>query len=38
MTLFTRADPAEPVFTRVLERWYGGATDDATDRLLTPAG
>ncbi len=34
MTLFLRADPDEPVFTRVLERWYGGRTDDATDGLL----
>ncbi len=34
MTLFQRADPDEPVFARVLDRWYGGATDDGTDRLL----
>lgn len=34
MTLFARADPAEPAFRRVLERWYGGEEDPATVRLL----
>ena len=34
MTLFLRAVPAEPVFRRVLDRWYEGAADPATDRLL----
>jgi uncharacterized protein (DUF1810 family) len=34
MTLFARADPDEPVFRAVLDRFYGGASDDATDRLL----
>jgi uncharacterized protein (DUF1810 family) len=35
MTLFHRADPAEPVFRQVLDRWFGGAPDDATDVILT---
>src|SRR4051812_14560186 len=30
MTLFARADPAQQVFRAVLERFYGGAEDDAT--------
>jgi uncharacterized protein (DUF1810 family) len=34
MTLFVRAAPEEPLFQRVLDRWYGGAPDPATDRLL----
>ena len=34
MTLFARVAPQQPVFTRVLERWYGGQEDDATLRLL----
>ena len=34
MTLFHRADPDEPVFTEVLERFFGGTPDPATDRLL----
>jgi uncharacterized protein (DUF1810 family) len=34
MTLFALADPSEPLFERVLERWYGGELDDATVRLL----
>lgn len=34
MTLFARAAPDEPVFAEVLERFYGGAADDRTDRLL----
>ena len=34
MTLFRRAAPDERVFTQVLERFYGGAPDPATDRLL----
>ncbi len=35
MTLFARADPAETAFPAVLDRFYGGAADGATDRLLT---
>ena len=37
MTLFALADPSEPLFAQVLERWYGGERDDATVRLLDPA-
>jgi len=36
MTLFRRAQPAEPVFSGVLSRFYGGRTDEATERLLAP--
>jgi uncharacterized protein (DUF1810 family) len=31
MTLFTRAAPDEPVFALVLDRFYDGLADDATD-------
>ena len=34
MTLFHRAAPDEPVFTHVLDRFYGGVADSATDDLL----
>ena len=34
MTLFHRAAPDEAVFSRVLERYFGGVVDQATDRLL----
>ena len=34
MTLFARAVPDEPVFPAVLDRYYGGEPDAATDRLL----
>ena len=34
MTLFARADPDEPVFTGVLDRYFGGRADEATDELL----
>jgi uncharacterized protein (DUF1810 family) len=34
MTLFHRAAPDEPVFTEVLERYYDGKADDATDARL----
>ena len=34
MTLFLRAEPAEPVFQQVLDRYFGGRPDSATDRLL----
>jgi uncharacterized protein (DUF1810 family) len=30
MTLFAHADPEEPVFRRVLDRWFEGREDDAT--------
>jgi uncharacterized protein (DUF1810 family) len=34
MTLFARAAPDQPVFQRVLDRYFGGVPDEATDRLL----
>ncbi len=34
MTLFHRAAPDEPLFPQVLDRYFGGAADAATDVLL----
>ncbi len=34
MTLFAHADPAQPVFRAVLERYYGGREDEATTSRL----
>jgi uncharacterized protein (DUF1810 family) len=34
MTLFSRADPANPEFRRVLDAYFGGVGDGATERLL----
>lgn len=34
MTLFTHADPDQPVFRQVLDHYYAGAEDDATTSLL----
>ena len=34
MTLFARADPTEPLFQSVLDRFYAGEPDPETDRLL----
>lgn len=34
MTLFHRADPREPVLRQVLDRFYAGRPDPATDELL----
>ena len=34
MSLFHRAAPDEPVFAAVLERYYGGVADEATDARL----
>jgi uncharacterized protein (DUF1810 family) len=34
MTLFARADPGDPVFQQVLDRYFAGEADGATDRLL----
>jgi uncharacterized protein (DUF1810 family) len=34
MTLFHRAAPDEPVFRQVLDRYYGGVADEATDAQL----
>jgi uncharacterized protein (DUF1810 family) len=38
MTLFARADPGNPVFREVLEAYYGGVPDEATERLLGETG
>jgi uncharacterized protein (DUF1810 family) len=38
MTLFLRAAPDEPIFAEVLDHYYGGVPDDATDRLLRQTG
>ena len=37
MTLFARAAPDEPLFQRVLDQYFDGDADDATDRLLGDA-
>ena len=34
MTLFAAVAPDEPVFTRVLDHYFGGAEDPGTTRLL----
>ena len=34
MTLFARAAPGEPLFAQVLDRYFGGAADDATEARL----
>lgn len=34
MTLFHRAAPAEPVFGQVLDRYFDGASDPATDQNI----
>jgi len=34
MTLFLRADPTEQAFADVLERWWAGSPDPATDAIL----
>jgi len=34
MTLFARADPANDVFRAVLDTYFGGVPDEATERLL----
>ena len=34
MTLFHRAAPDEPLFAQVLDGYFGGAADDATDARL----
>jgi uncharacterized protein (DUF1810 family) len=38
VTLFLRADPGAPVFARVLDRYFDGLPDPATDRLLGEQG
>jgi uncharacterized protein (DUF1810 family) len=34
MTLFARADPDQPVFRDVLERYFGGREDEGTTSRL----
>jgi uncharacterized protein (DUF1810 family) len=34
MTLFLRAEPEQQVFARVLEKYFGGVADAATDQVL----
>ena len=34
MTLFARAAPDEPLFAAVLDQYFGGVADDATDARL----
>jgi uncharacterized protein (DUF1810 family) len=34
MTLFAHAAPANPLFHRVLDVYFGGVPDEATERLL----
>jgi uncharacterized protein (DUF1810 family) len=34
MTLFHRAAPGEPLFAQMLDRYFDGARDDATERRL----
>ena len=38
MTLFLRADPGEPSFRAVLDRFYGGRPDPRTDDMLGTGG
>ena len=38
MTLFSRADPAEPLFGQVLSKFFGGRPDAATDQILEDPG
>jgi uncharacterized protein (DUF1810 family) len=38
MTLFAHADPGNALFRRVLDVYYGGVADEATERLLGAGG
>lgn len=38
MTLFHRADPDNALYSEVLDRYFGGELDGATDRLLGASG
>ena len=38
MTLFHRADPDNALYSEVLDRYFGGEPDSATDRLLGASG
>jgi uncharacterized protein (DUF1810 family) len=35
MTLFHRADPTEPMFRRVIDRFFAGDLDARTDAVLS---
>jgi len=35
MTLFMRADPDEPLFRDVLDRYFAGLPDSRTDAILS---
>ena len=37
LTLFARADPENALFGEVLDRYFGGVADEATDALLAEA-
>jgi uncharacterized protein (DUF1810 family) len=37
MTLFRHADPRQPVFAQVLDRYFGGIPDPSTERLIQSA-
>lgn len=36
MTLFSRAAPSEPLFEQVLDAFFDGAADPATEQLIAP--
>lgn len=36
-TLFRRAAPDEPAFRQILDKYFGGVPDEATDRILRSA-
>ncbi len=36
MTLFARAAPEDTLFSEVLDRYFGGVADEATDARLAP--
>ncbi len=38
MTLFQTAAPAEALFRHVMQQYFGGAADPATERLIGPTG
>lgn len=38
MTLFHRADPGNALYGEVLDRYFGGQPDEATERLLDAGG
>lgn len=37
MTLFAHVEHAAPVFARIIDEFYGGAVDEATERLIQQA-